>query len=302
MGSAVCQMEKKGIKTNIGNLNRDIKTANSLMQSIRQTVRHLKNWIAELKEKKQAIIEELNNEQKEATLPQLLMQYLSIRKEERNGWSYYGKTKGNTIDLKKIASITAYLQETKIFTLESLDKHLEDVSSRADSVRQSMKLKENKIKNINTFFRHISNYEKYKSIYTEYNNIRWKGRKQKFAETHKEELSSFKNASAYFKKYPDKKSCNCQELIKEHKQLEKELEKETEILEKCSENDYCFIENVDFEKYINKINIIIIYRWNRSYPFDKKFNISILTSFHLKNSTDFIGTSHDRITKEEFIL
>ena len=34
MGAAVCQMERRGIQTNIGNLNRDIKAANSLMQSI----------------------------------------------------------------------------------------------------------------------------------------------------------------------------------------------------------------------------------------------------------------------------
>ena len=33
MGAAACQMEKKGIQTNIGNLNRDIKTANRLMRS-----------------------------------------------------------------------------------------------------------------------------------------------------------------------------------------------------------------------------------------------------------------------------
>ena len=31
MGPAVSQLEKKGIQTNIGNLNRDIKAANSLM-------------------------------------------------------------------------------------------------------------------------------------------------------------------------------------------------------------------------------------------------------------------------------
>lgn len=114
--------------------------------------------------------------------------------------------------------------------MESLDKHLENVNSKADSIRQSMKLQENKIKNINTFFKHISNYEKYKSVYTEYNNIHWKGRKQKFAETHKEELNDFKSASAYFKKYPDKKTCNRQELIKERKQIEKEIEKETGVL------------------------------------------------------------------------
>lgn len=74
------------------------------------------------------------------------------------------------------------------------------------------------------------------------------------------------------------------------------------FLEKCQKDDYCFIENTDFEKYIDKINTIIIYRWNRSYPFDKKFNTEFLTSFHLESSTDFAGTSHDKITREEFIL
>jgi len=75
-----------------------------------------------------------------------------------------------------------------------------------------------------------------------------------------------------------------------------------DFLEKCQKDDYCFVENTDIEKYIDKINIIIIYRWNRSYPFDKKFNIEFLTSFHLESSIDFVGTSHDKITREEFIL
>ena len=44
-GAAVRQMEKRGIQTNIGNLNREIKAANSLMQSIRQLIKNLKGWI-----------------------------------------------------------------------------------------------------------------------------------------------------------------------------------------------------------------------------------------------------------------
>ena len=35
-GAAVRQMEKRGIQTNIGNLNREIRAANRLMKSIRQ--------------------------------------------------------------------------------------------------------------------------------------------------------------------------------------------------------------------------------------------------------------------------
>ncbi|MCI8691948.1 MAG: hypothetical protein HFH91_04265 [Lachnospiraceae bacterium] len=40
-------------------MNRDIKAANSLMQPIRQMVRHLKGWIAGLKEKKAVLLEAL---------------------------------------------------------------------------------------------------------------------------------------------------------------------------------------------------------------------------------------------------
>ncbi len=71
MGPAVSQMEKRGIQTNIGNLNRDITAANRLMQSIRQMVRSLKGWLSDLKEKKAALLEALL-EAKEPTLPELL--------------------------------------------------------------------------------------------------------------------------------------------------------------------------------------------------------------------------------------
>ena len=93
MGPAACQMEKKGIQTNIGNLNRDIRAANSLMQSIRQMVRHLKGWIADLKEKKAAFLEALE-QAKEPTLPELLFQYLELRSGERADWTSRGKLKG----------------------------------------------------------------------------------------------------------------------------------------------------------------------------------------------------------------
>ena len=44
-GAAVRQMEKRGIQTNIGNLNREIRAANSLMKSIRQLIRQLQDGV-----------------------------------------------------------------------------------------------------------------------------------------------------------------------------------------------------------------------------------------------------------------
>ena len=43
MGPAVTQMERRGIETNIGNLNRDIKAANALMAAIRNTIKSLRS-------------------------------------------------------------------------------------------------------------------------------------------------------------------------------------------------------------------------------------------------------------------
>jgi len=71
MGAVVSYIENKGIQTNIGNLNQDIKADNSLMQLIRQMVRHLKSWLADLKEKKAAVMEVLAQD-RESTLPELL--------------------------------------------------------------------------------------------------------------------------------------------------------------------------------------------------------------------------------------
>ena len=55
LGPAAHQMEKRGVETFLGNLNRDIRAANSLMQSIRSAIRGLQRWIADLNEKKQKL-------------------------------------------------------------------------------------------------------------------------------------------------------------------------------------------------------------------------------------------------------
>ena len=70
------------------------------------------------------------------------------------------------------------------------------------------------------------------------------------------------------------------------------------FFEKAEDGDYCFIEDDDFLPYLNKIKRIIIYRWNRVYPSDKKFDDSVLASRRLIESTDFKGSSHEKITEE----
>ena len=108
-GAAVQQMEKRGIQTNIGNLNRGIRAANSLMQSIRQLIHNLEGWITELGEKRKELLAQ--KEAEEATLlPNLLMKYMEIRKEERKDWTRAGQNRGTSKGLKAVSESLSYLR------------------------------------------------------------------------------------------------------------------------------------------------------------------------------------------------
>ena len=68
----------------------------------------------------------------------------------------------------------------------------------------------------------------------------------------------------------------------------------------AGEDDVCFIENISPDEYLSQIDCVILYRWNRHYPSDKKFTMS-LSGFTLQSQKEFIGTSHDTITREVYV-
>ena len=60
---------------------------------------------------------------------------------------------------------------------------------------------------------------------------------------------------------------------------------------------YCFVENDSLKDFENKINTIIIYKWNRDYPADLYLNID-LNNYDLIKAEEFPAYSHEKITKE----
>ena len=140
-GAAVRQMEKRGIQTNIGNLNREIRAANRLMKSIRQLIQNLKGWITELGEKRKELLAQKAAE--EATLlPNLLMKYMEIRKEERKDWTRAGQNRGTSQDLKAVSEALSYLRQKGLSTVEDLEAFLESSGKSAADYRNQMKPKE----------------------------------------------------------------------------------------------------------------------------------------------------------------
>ncbi|MEE0945476.1 MAG: ribonuclease Z [Acutalibacteraceae bacterium] len=62
--------------------------------------------------------------------------------------------------------------------------------------------------------------------------------------------------------------------------------------------DYCFCEDDSFVLYKNKIEKLIVYKWNKIYPSDIKIDLSFFADKKLTHTTDFTGNSHDIITEE----
>ena len=65
----------------------------------------------------------------------------------------------------------------------------------------------------------------------------------------------------------------------------------------ASKGDFAFVEDTDPSAHWSQVSEVILYRWNRLYPADKIFSKD-MTAFNLTETTEFVGSSHDKITKE----
>ena len=73
-----------------------------------------------------------------------------------------------------------------------------------------------------------------------------------------------------------------------------------DCINKAGDGEYCFIESGVVSAAESKIEKLIIYKWNRIYPADMKFDID-LNGWKLESATEFAGKSHEKITKEIYI-
>ncbi len=69
-----------------------------------------------------------------------------------------------------------------------------------------------------------------------------------------------------------------------------------DYLQKAGEDDYCFIEDKDFD--LSRCKGVILYNWNRRYPSDVVWDIDLTAEgFTLVSQNDFAGYSHENITE-----
>ena len=196
MGVAACQMEKKGIATEKGELNRNIQKANRLIREIRAQIGKLKEWIADLFKAWETAPEQ---PQQSPGLANLLMKYLSVQREKSRKYSQSWQRQHAADELKTVAKAVGYLSEHGISTLAELDATLSSVCDQADAIRAGMKTAEKRMKKLQKLIEYGKNYTEYKPIHDELKKLQngWTNKRDKYEEAHRAELTLWNAASRY---------------------------------------------------------------------------------------------------------
>ena len=81
---------------------------------------------------------------------------------------------------------------------------------------------------------------------------------------------------------------------------ELKLKVSEDFLSKAGNGEYCFVEDKIILPYVDRVERIIVYKWNRKYPSDVKFDVP-LNEWGMEEQTDFVGKSHEKITREIYV-
>lgn len=72
-----------------------------------------------------------------------------------------------------------------------------------------------------------------------------------------------------------------------------------DYLERATGADFCFAEREDVTPWLDRADKLVLFRWNRAYPFDLRFPLDELDRhWGLTGTADFPGSSHEKMTEE----
>lgn len=198
MGVAACQMEKKGIATEKGELNRNIQKANRLIREIRAQIGKLKEWLSGLLTERDTAPEKPQPPQS-PDLANLLMKYLNVQREKSRKYSQSWQRQHTADELKTVSQAVNYLAEHGISTVAELDASLSSVREKSDAIRAGMKAAEQRMKKLQKLIEYGGNYLEYKPVHDELKKLKngWTNKRDKYEETHRTELALWGAASRY---------------------------------------------------------------------------------------------------------
>ena len=241
LGASASAMERKGIRTEKGDINREIKKQNELLKNIGNEIKKITSWLAGFKDKlkesyreyKDQSKKQIENESGLFNLYEYLSFYQEMQENNRADLSFYGKRNKAIYDLKRYASGINYLRENKIKTISDLQGHINNLRSKNSEIYKTIKENSQKIEDLNKCLAYAKTVRKTKATYQDYESK--KILKESFYKNNQKEIDQYIRARNLIEKISGKKNLREKEWLGEIKNLEDEISKLNTESEKIRE-------------------------------------------------------------------
>ncbi len=179
-GPTVRAMEKRGIQTEKGSLNRWIRATNQMILAAEKKASALKKWVSE-------------NHQ--SSLIQSLNAYNSMR--NLGAYSQTAKVK----NLKELTDDVNFLKENGIETFEDLQAKITELRVQVDDFKARSNEKSARLKEIDNLLIWAQHYAENKPIADELSKIKWKSKREKFRAENENALRLYHMAERKLRPY-----------------------------------------------------------------------------------------------------
>ena len=199
-GYEVRAMEKKGIKTVIGELNRAIRQFNQMFISLKESIQWMKTAYEEMKA-------ELDRRQN-PTLLESLQNYYDKRTQGRPPLpNFYAemKRRGNNLsNLQEFAKSINYLQTHKIETMEDLQERIDELNGVVSVSKKEISEKREQLKKLENLQKMAEVIKTNQPLIDEYNHFFFPKKREKYYQQHKKEINYYRKCERELKQYLDK--------------------------------------------------------------------------------------------------
>ena len=185
MGVAASQMERRGIRTEKGDINRQIAEDNKLLKEIKARITRIYNW---------------SKEQAAAEQPQVKGS-LAARLFEAQAQVNMDKARyrsGKIRALQENAKLLAFLQTNGINSMKELYEKVSSMNDDYYDLRGKIVKAERRLAVLDERLEMWTQYEKYKPIRQKLDKLK-PGKREKYQQKHKAELMSFDAAVQFLK-------------------------------------------------------------------------------------------------------
>ena len=182
LGPAAFQMEKRGIATERGNLNRRIEVTNQRLRQLKARIAKLQAWL-----KEEAVHAE------PPALADVVTKILSQRAQAGKSDRYQ-----TIANLKAAAKMFNFLQENEIKDMAELEEKVKSMYAKQYDIRDKLKPMERRLKTLDEHIQQADMYMEHRAIYRQYQEQKPK-KQAAFAEKHHAQTTLFEAAERYLK-------------------------------------------------------------------------------------------------------